>query len=227
MASQKQEMDGAMSFKDLTGAIFSRLTVIDRASNKGKKTRWCCLCICGNRTTVMTSHLTTGHTTSCGCRQQEIGRESGKRNARHGMSNSPTWNTWSGIVYRCTTHSSRQYDVYGGMLCDRWLRFENFLEDMGVRPAGKTLDRIDVEKGYSPDNCRWATPRQQQNNKETTRYLAVDGERVPLMELARLHGIKKSAAQYFFTTAQRLMAIYGYIPVPEQKRGTRCRVGKK
>jgi hypothetical protein len=149
--------------------------------------------------------------TSCGCRKIEAARENMAKHCikpRHGMTGTPTHKTWSSMIERCdgdaTKPSHRPY--VGIEVCDRWKLFENFLEDMGKRPTGMTLDRIDCRGNYEPNNCRWATAKQQQRNRSNTRYLFANGERVALMELAERFSIKKSAAQYFFSVFSKLQS---------------------
>lgn len=199
----------------LTGQRFHRLVVLSQAEGVSKRVIWHCLCDCGNTTDVPSHRLISGHTKSCGCRKKETGAENGRKNAQHGMTKSRTWVSWSAMVYRCTNTNGRQYSTYQGMLCDRWLDFNNFLSDMGERPDGTSIDRIDVKKGYSPENCRWATSKQQQRNRNNTRYLDINGQRVSLMEVAEALGIKKTAAQYFFSVSLKLVNEYGFLPSPE------------
>lgn len=90
---------------------------------------------------------------------------------RHGLSKTPTYKSWDGIIQRCTNRNCNDYPDYGGVgvaVCDRWMIFANFLSDMGVRPRGMSIDRIDNNKGYEPGNCRWATINQQIRNRRTT-----------------------------------------------------------
>ena len=126
--------------------------------------------------------------------------------ARHGMTNTRIHKIWAGMIERGLPNykdSHRYYDR-GIRVCDRWKIFENFYEDMGEPPIGMSIDRIDVNGNYSPENCRWASPKTQQNNKTNTRYLNVNGEKIPLMEFANKLGIKKSAAQYAYSFIKKM-----------------------
>jgi hypothetical protein len=160
-----------MRFIDLTGSIFGRLTVLDRAAENDpqRKPRWVCMCSCGKTTTVRRSDLRKGATSSCGCYMVES-RHTGR--PKHGCSNkvNSEYTTWQGMKHRCTNPKDVCYRYYGGRgitVCDRWFNsFENFIADMGVRPfKGAQLDRIDNEKGYSPENCKWSTAKENANNK--------------------------------------------------------------
>ena len=147
---------------DLTGKVFGRLSVLQLVAKELKHPYWLCKCVCGKESIVRGSHLKDGTISSCGCLNEEV-RISCK--TTHGMYYTPTYQTWHSMLGRCYQESNASYKNYGAKgitICDRWHKFENFFEDMGVRPEEKTLDRRDATKGYYPENCRWATRKEQQ-----------------------------------------------------------------
>lgn len=171
---------------DLTGQKFGRLTVIDRAENgKGWRVRWNCLCECGNKAVVRTESLRSGHTQSCNCLMKDInGTRIGNDRRTHGATIGRSDKAWQEM--------SRVYRAWASMkdricrdpryrhlaICDRWLNsYENFLADMGQAPSEKhQVDRIDNSKGYSPDNCRWVTPKENMRNTTVNRMIEWCGE---------------------------------------------------
>lgn len=123
------------------------------------------LCGCGNKVIVAIGNVTTGHTTSCGCYKIDLAI---RQNTTHGQTNTPTYRTWLAMRTRCTNRTRTFWKYYGGRgikICKRWKQYESFVADMGIRPKGKTLDRINPDGNYEPDNCRWATPKQQTRNR--------------------------------------------------------------
>lgn len=166
---------------DLVGFRFGRLTVKGLAGSRlradgARVKRWECICDCGTATIVETGALRSGNTRSCGCLQRE---QSASRNSTHGMSRGskahPLYETWKGIKKRCLDPRVSNFRDYGGrgiQVCDRWLNgdgvltgFECFLADMGERPEGLSIDRINNDGNYEPGNCRWATKREQMTNR--------------------------------------------------------------
>lgn len=169
---------------DLVGKKFGYLTVVSRLESSNQKRIWQCVCDCGNKTTASTAALNTGHKISCGCRQgcATHGHTKGRKK-------SLTFLSWTAMIERCK--GNVYYKRLGIIFCDRWRSFENFLADMGERPsAAHTLDRWPDQLGnYQPGNCRWATKKEQGNNRVTTRYFDYNGERVSLAELSEKTGI--------------------------------------
>lgn len=148
----------------MVGDRFGRLTVRDQAEPRlhGTKHRksWTCFCDCGNQATVLDQSLKSGATTSCGCFAASVAR---KKHMKHGHSagraQTKTYKAWRDMLTRCLNPRARSYKNYGGRgvkVCDRWLVFSNFLEDMGECPDGLTLDRSEADDGYYKENCAWA-----------------------------------------------------------------------
>ena len=176
--------------ENLTGMTFGQLTVIERAENtKAGKARWLCRCICGNECIVRAKDLKRGQQT-CGC---------GQGNVKHGMSRTKIYRTWEGMLQRCENPNCEGFDNYGGRgikVCERWHAFENFYADVSVLPhfgeKGYSLDRIDVNGDYCPENVRWATKKQQVENRRNTIKIEYEGAEMTLAEAAEKSGINYS-----------------------------------
>lgn len=162
---------------DLIGQRFGRLFVLrETVRNSSNNRQWLCRCDCGCEVAVTTSSLTSkrNNTRSCGCLLRET---RGRHRITHGMSKSGAHRSWMSMKQRCK-HVKEYAHV---KVCDRWLNsFESFWIDMGDRPEGTTIDRIDPKGDYVPWNCRWADAKTQANNKNTTRYIEYRGETKPL-----------------------------------------------
>lgn len=153
---------------DRTGNRYGRWTVLYRTNNKhGRHYKWVCRCDCGVEREVSMNSLTKGDSKSCGCYKTDRAREF---HTSHGMSYSRTYSIWENMKGRCYNdrgeRTNRKYRDKGIKVCERWLEsFENFYADMGDPPSDiHSIDRIDGDRDYSPDNCRWATPKEQGEN---------------------------------------------------------------
>ncbi len=182
---------------DFTNHRFGRFVVLrdapPRTSGGVVHRRVICKCDCGTEKETWLHSLKSGDIRSCGCFARE---ESGRRNRTHGKSKSATYEVWHAMLKRArgTSDRSRYYDR-GIRVCDRWQSFENFLADMGERPEGLSIDRIDNDGIYEPSNCRWATNLQQSWNRQHTRYVVINGEKKAVAELAHHAGIDVRAVR--------------------------------
>lgn len=185
--------------EDITGQRFGRLIALslDAERTASNNARWLCRCDCGVEKVLPAYRLKNGRTTSCGCFRDEHMKA---RATTHGMSRTPTWNSWDSMIRRCTCPSFSAYPAYGGAgvtVCARWLEsFENFLADMGVRPKGTTLDRFPDHAGdYKPGNCRWATPKEQSDNRgDYNVRIIYEGEEMAVKDYATRAGVSLAEA---------------------------------
>ncbi len=184
---------GAKSI-DLTGQRFGRLVVRGKSEKRlyGRQLAWECQCDCGVVKPLISSVLKSGGTKSCGC----LGRECKPPVLwKHGLSSYSGMKVWQGMIRRCTNPEAKDFAQYGGRgikVCARWLDVRNFAEDMGEKPDGHSLDRINTYGDYCPENCRWATPAQQGANKRNNRMIEHAGQVLHMSEWCRRLGVKPS-----------------------------------
>lgn len=191
----------AKRFKDLTGQRFGRLVVQNYSGqSKNKMFMFDCLCDCGNKKRLRGNHLERGEITSCGCFRKTFKMTHGHTAMGHA---SGTYGSWASMVDRATNPNNKRFKDYLGRgigVCDRWLSFENFLSDVGGRPNGTTLERIDNNLGYFPGNVKWATRSEQQRNRRTNHLVTFKGETHCIAEWAELVGLRFST---LFTRLKR------------------------
>jgi hypothetical protein len=182
--------------RDVAGLKFGRLTALRHVGynvySHTKHAVWECVCECGAVTRVSLYCLTTGNTKSCGCLKADLAVIA---KTTHGHASkgkrSPTWILWASMRNRKIGHDPA------------WDSFETFLSDMGERPEGLSLDRIDNAKGYSKANCRWVTPAQQARNRSITKMVEFEGETLPLAELAERFGLKYHTVHRRYSSGAR------------------------
>lgn len=181
--------------EDLTGKRFGRLTVVclDRYEETSHSTRWKCVCDCGKEKSILASCLKTGNTTSCGCYSSE---QKSKRSKTHGVGNeSRLYRIWSSMKSRCYSEADRNYKRYGARgitICPEWrsdfAAFQSWAIENGYSDD-LSIDRINNDGPYSPENCRWTTKKTQNNNRRTNIYISYNGETHTLAEWAEITGI--------------------------------------
>lgn len=184
--------------EDIFGKRFGRLTAIKYiGKSKGKQTLWECKCDCGNIAIVHHQNLKSGHTSSCGCYNSEVASE---REKEHGQSGTRLYNIWHDMIYRCYNGNHRSYKDYGGkgiIVCNEWKddfeAFRNWAIENGYK-ENLSIDRIDSDKNYCPENCRWATDIQQANNTSRNLIFTVDGCTDTLANLCRKYNIPYTLA---------------------------------
>lgn len=188
--------------KDLTGIRFGKLTVINYAGYNVRKTgrkyhKWDCFCDCGNKKTVESRMLLSGHTQSCGCMHKNPPPP-----IKHGMTDTRLYAVYKAMKQRCCNPNDKSYKNYGGRgitICDKWLGEDGFMNfyhwsikngyDENAPRGECTIDRIDNDSGYSPDNCRWVDSKVQAMNKQTTARFYIEGEKLNLIEISNKYGI--------------------------------------
>lgn len=183
---------------NLTGNRYGYLTVISFDCRKNKTRYWLCKCDCGKMTSVSSNNLRSKeYTKSCGCYNKQRTSETART---HGKSKGKEYDSWDHMKRRCGNPKDSSYKNYGQRgikVCDRWLNsFENFFADMGPAPSkAHTLERLDNNLGYDPNNCKWATRLEQVNNTRRTRFLTHDDKKLSIAQWAELIGIHRGTIE--------------------------------
>lgn len=199
---------------DLIGKRFGKITVIDYAEPKGKKKNkaWLCKCDCGTERVVLHYNLVGGKSKSCGCVR---GVKIGALMRTHGQSGTHLYSIWKGMKQRCNNEHNPAYRHYGGRgikILPSWdkdfMSFKRWADKNGYKD-GLSIDRIDPNRGYSPDNCRWVTMEKQQNNKRNSFFLNINGNKMTVAEVAGAGKIKKTGLYY------RLYKVLELLNIPD------------
>lgn len=181
----------------MENARFGRLVV---TSTDGAM--WSVRCDCGTEKSVRRKEVlrSARGLRSCGCLQREaVARTGRERNRTHGMKGTPTYRSWTALRNRCMNPRNPAFPNYGGrgiFVAERWSEFENFLADMGERPEGSTIDRIDNSRGYEPGNCRWASVKEQSRNRRSNNVIEHEGRAMTLVEWSAATGLSRSLIAY-------------------------------
>lgn len=188
--------------EDLTGRKFGRLTAIRRVGkNKKRESLWLCQCVCGRQKIIVSTSLKKGGTRSCGCLMKEVASKKAKIKKMalvHGFSGSRLYEIWCGIKSRCQNPNDTCYKYYGGRgisVCPEWQNYLNF-HDWAINNGyndSLTIERIDNDGNYEPNNCRWITKEEQARNKRTSRLITYNGETKSLIQWAEILNIKYSS----------------------------------
>lgn len=186
----------------MIGLKFNSALVLSETTRVNRlQPRFLCLCDCGKTFESDGRHLRSGGTKSCGC----IGRENARKaSTTHGMSKTKEFNVWHSMKSRCNNPNVKEYPFYGGRgikVCERWFNsFENFIADMGLCPSGYSIERIDVNGDYSPENCKWIPRNDQSKNLRSNRVLTVNGVSKIMSEWAKDNGL---TSQHIYTRLKR------------------------
>ena len=183
--------------RELSGSVFGYLTVQHRIGSRSGKAVWLCSCVCGAAKEVLSHNLRSGSTTSCGCRRNA---QLARRSTTHGMSKHPIYASWHSMRERCDNPKHPCYLAYGGRgitVCEEWRSFSGFLRDMGASYfPGATVDREDMDEGYSLGNCRWLPAEVNRKIKRNCIYVTYRHRRRRLRDLAVSRGLEYSKVYY-------------------------------
>ena len=183
--------------EDLIGKRFGLLVVKSQAPSRKNKRFLVCQCDCGEIKEIALSAVVGRLVKSCGCRNRDPAIKA--HNIKHGGYRTPTHNSWSTMKDRVLNPNHKSFADYGGRgitIDPVWMDFSEFLKDMGERPHGTQLDRIDNNLGYNKDNCRWSTPKENSNNRRNSVFLEYDGKNMTLSEWSTVLNIPAARLQY-------------------------------
>ena len=223
---------------DYTGQKYGRLTFLGYVGRKNNKSIWELQCDCGNKVVKPTREIVSGNTSSCGCLARELRIQ---RNTIHGMNRHPLYQKYQDMIRRCYNPETTRYEDYGARgikVCNEWLKenngfhnftiwsYENGFEDYDPKTTPRkeipTLDRIDNNANYSPENCRWVKFKTQENNKSNNMYLYYKGERYSAKQLSEMFNVSYAIVQRKFykgLTGDEIVERYSRFPENYENRG--------
>jgi len=172
-------------FIDIKGKKYNYLTAVEHKIDSV----WIFKCDCGKEKEIDSRNVKNSHTKSCGCMKGKI---NGDAHRTHGKTGTKVYRAWLHMKDRCNNTNDKEYKRYGARgiaICKEWKSSEQFLKDMGDSPKGTSLDRIDNNKNYCKENCKWSTPREQANNRRSNRFITFNGRTETLAEWGRITGI--------------------------------------
>lgn len=211
--------------RDLTGQRFGRLTVIGLSERQSRKTYWICQCDCGNVSEHRSDGLLRGDIKSCGCYKREVSAENVSKNHTHKQSGTRIYRIWQGMKNRCFDINDKRYERYGGRritICDEWknnfLAFYQWAMANGY-DENLTIDRINNDGNYCPQNCRWATAKEQANNRSTNVHYKIGNVTKLLSEWCELFGLNFNTILARFNREENITMDKLFRPVESQYRG--------
>jgi hypothetical protein len=185
--------------------MVGRWTVLSLAPKRGRHRYWLCRCACGTEREVLGASLSSGQSHSCGCLRTE-------RPRKHGLSSSREYKSWTQMKQRCLNPGCERFKNYGGRgirVCERWLRdFQRFLKDMGPRPPDHSLHRIENDGDYTPENCKWATRKEQDRHRRSNRYVEFRGERLVMADWANRLGMSRGGLHSLLKNGHTLDSLF-------------------
>jgi len=202
---------------DLSGQVFGRLTVLNRAESLSNFAAWNCQCECGAIKVIRGTALRSGSIVSCGCYNRENHTKHGRRSSRKNNKSDRTYTSYISMKARVLNPNAHAYENYGGRgikICESWLNggFEQFLADMGERPVDKSLDRIDYNGDYSPDNCKWSTREEQAENRRSSILVTFNGETKCISAWARELSVERYAIHSLIKKGKTLDELFNQKP---------------
>jgi hypothetical protein len=203
--------------KNIEGQIFGKLKVISfEGLGKHKQARWRCVCSCGKETIVDSNSLKRENTKSCGCLSAETAIKIHTKHGHNGREGqTKEYRSYHKMLDRCYNINHVSYNRYGGreiIVCDRWLEcFENFLEDMGPRPKGTSIDRIDNDGDYTPENCRWADSKTQNRNRKNNVWFTINERTMVQKDWAKFLGVSDDMIHNHIKKGESFLEVVEYI----------------